>query len=142
VERGTAQSRFVLINVLRQPIPIWAIVAIPLDVERFVVTRISLALACPRINRRGQPPRGMGAGDLASAAVCAARVGVRTEPSTSSLDGPVLGGSRPLGHMAKCARIRRPVRSAPKPNNTDSAGLDQKRPTCTSGHVKARRFPS
>jgi hypothetical protein len=32
--------------------------------------RISLALACPRINRR-RPPRGMGTGDLACPAVCA-----------------------------------------------------------------------
>jgi hypothetical protein len=39
--------------------------------------RISLALARPRINRR-RTPRGMGAGDLTWAAVCAARAKVRT----------------------------------------------------------------
>ena len=36
----------------------------------------------------GGVPRGMGAADLACAAVCAARVGARTQPSTSSLGGP------------------------------------------------------
>jgi hypothetical protein len=52
-------------------------------------TRLSLALACPRISRR-RPPRGLGTGDLARAAVCAARVGVRAQPSTSSNRRPCL----------------------------------------------------
>jgi hypothetical protein len=37
--------------------------------------RISLAPACPGINRRA-PPRGIGACDLAGAAACAVRMGV------------------------------------------------------------------
>src|ERR1700677_4825857 len=50
--------------------------------------RISLALACPRLNRR-RPPRGIGAGDLARAAVFAVRVesalNLRVPPSAIRL---------------------------------------------------------